>query len=45
MTRYKFTLRWPDASTRDRLKAEAKAQGRSLNAHLIYILTNGHQHQ
>jgi hypothetical protein len=30
---------------RERLKAEAKAQGRTLNAHIIYLLTNGHQHQ
>jgi len=39
MNRSAYLLRFPDKEMRERLKAEAKAQGRTLNAHIIYILT------
>ncbi len=39
MTRPVVLLRFPDEGTRQRIKAEAKEQGRSLNAHIIYLLT------
>lgn len=35
-----YLLRFPTKEMRERLKAEAKAQGRSLNAHIIYLLTH-----
>jgi predicted HicB family RNase H-like nuclease len=34
-----YLLRFP-TGLREALKAEAKAQGRTLNAHIIFILTN-----
>ena len=33
-----YLLRFPDRAMRHRLKEEAKANGRTLNAHIIYIL-------
>lgn len=33
-----YLLRFPSLQVRNKLKADAKAQGRSLNAHINYIL-------
>lgn len=40
MKRPGYLLRFPNLEMRERLKAEAKAQGRTLNAHIIYLLTH-----
>jgi len=39
MNKPKYILRFPTLMMRQYFKAQAKAQGRTMNAHLIHILT------